>query len=75
MTLFSMLSFRYQWEEIVKDFKLEDINGTIDNLEYFIKNGAKGNRFRNNFNEAMNLAETIVYHYGLMEPLGKKLER
>lgn len=75
MTLFSMLSLRYQWEEIVKDFKLEDTNGTIDNLEYFVENGAKRNRFRNNFKEAMNLAETIVYHYGLMESLGKKLER
>jgi hypothetical protein len=75
MTIFRILSLRYQWEEIVRDYKLNDFNGTIDNLESFITDGAKGNRFRNNFKEAYSLAETIVYHYGLMESLGSKLER
>lgn len=75
MTIFNLLLLRSQWEEMVQDFKLNDFNGTIDNLEYFLNHGAKGNRFRSNFKEAQTIAETIINNYGLMESLGRKLER
>jgi hypothetical protein len=75
MTLFEVLTLRSQWESIVTDYKLNSYDGTIDNLEYFIENGIKGNRFRTNFELALNLAETIVNYYGSMEFLDKKLER
>ena len=44
MTICEVLSLRYQWEEIVQDYKLYDYNGTIDNLNEFVKSGVKGNR-------------------------------
>ena len=75
MTLCEVLTLRSHWEELVQDYKLDDYSGTIDNLEYFIKNGMKGNRFRSNFDEALDIARTIVDYYGSMESLGKKLAR
>lgn len=75
MTICEILSLRYQWEEIVQDYKLYDYNGTIDNLNEFVKSGVKGNRFRSNFDEALYIAKAIVDYHGSMELLGKKLAR
>ena len=75
MTICEVLSLRYQWEEIVQDYKLYDYNGTIDNLNEFVKSGVKSNRFRSNFDEALNIAMTIVDYHGSMELLGKRLAR
>lgn len=75
MTLCEVLTLRSHWEELVQDYKLDDYSGTIDNLEYFIENGMKGNRFRSNFDEALNIARTIVDYYGSMESLGQRLAR
>ena len=75
MTLCEVLTLRSQWEELVQDYKLDDYSGTIDNLKCFIKNGVKGNRFRSNFNEALDIAKTIVEYHGSMELLGKRLAR
>ena len=55
MTICEVLSLRYQWEEIVQDYKLDDYNGTIDNLIEFVKSGVKGNRFRSNFKQATDI--------------------
>ena len=77
MTLFEILTLRSTWEELVKDYKIDDEfkYGTISNLEHFISNGMKGNRFRSGFEEATRIAKTIVDYYGSMEPLGRKLAR
>ena len=75
MTICEVLSLRYQWEEIVQDYKLDDYNGTIDNLIEFVKSGVKGNRFRSNFKQATEIAEQIVDYYGSMELLGRRLAR
>lgn len=75
MTLFEILRLRSEWEEIVHDFKLSNYNGTIDNLENFVQNGVKDNRFRKNFNESLKIAKTIVEYYGSMESISKRLER
>lgn len=61
-TVFEMLDLRYQWEEIVRDFKMDDKRkvGIIDNLKWFIENGATGNRFRAGYQESQNLARSIL---------------
>lgn len=66
MNLFEALRLRGDWEEIVayrKAYDLPHYNGTIDNLYYFIDHGDKKNRFRKNFEEAMQIAKTIVEYY------------
>ena len=66
LSLDRVLLLRSQWEEIVsyrKQYDLPDYNGTIDNLYAFIENGSKKNRFRKNFDTAMDIAKQIVsYH-------------
>ena len=79
MTLFEALSKRYQYEQLVsyrKTFDLPNYHGDIDSLKYFINNGHKNNRFRKNFNNAMELAEEIVNYYEQsVASLGGQLER
>ena len=60
MSLGELLTLRFQWEELATKFKLPDGNGTIDNLIWFIENGAKSNRFRNEYNEAVEIAKRIL---------------
>jgi hypothetical protein len=60
MSLGEILNLRSEWEELVTKFKLPDGNGTIDNLMWFIENGAKSNRFRNDYNQAVEIAKRIL---------------
>lgn len=64
-TVFELLDLRYQWEEIVRDFKMDDKRkvGIIDNLQWFIENGATGNRFRNGYAESQHLAKEILDNF------------
>lgn len=55
-----LLSLRSQWELIVEDFKLQDYNGTITNLKWFVKYGVRSNRFRPSFEEALRIARIII---------------
>ena len=41
----------------------KNYNGTIDNLYAFIETGAKKNRFRKNFENALIIANQIVSYY------------
>lgn len=62
MSVFEILNLRSQWEDLVKDFQMDEHRkfGTIDNLRIFVENGPVGNRFRKGFDEAMEIAETIL---------------
>ena len=60
MNVFEYMEQRFHWEELVKDFKLPSHDGTIDNLQWFIENGEKRNRFRENFRLAMDMARDIL---------------
>jgi hypothetical protein len=60
ISLGEYLTERSRWERIVSDFKMPDTNGTIDNLEWFIENGALGNRFRPGFETALTIANDII---------------
>lgn len=65
MNVFELLDLRYRWEEIVRDFKMDDKRkvGIIDNLQWFIENGATGNRFRNGYTESQHLAKEILDNF------------
>ena len=57
--IFEVLSLRYQFEKIVsfrKAYDLPNYNSDIDSLYYFVTQGAKNNRFRKNYEEAMRIA-------------------
>ena len=60
ISLGEYLTERSRWERIVSDFKMPDKEGTIHNLEWFIENGALGNRFRPGFDVALTIANYIV---------------
>ena len=62
MSVFEYLNLRYEWEEIVQGFMLEDEmkHGTLDNIRCFILDGSKGNRFRKGFDRAIEIANEIL---------------
>lgn len=60
LSVFELLSLRYEWEEIVMNFKFTNKNGTIDNLKAFLENGYKGNRFRPGYDRALDIAQKIL---------------
>ena len=64
--LFQILNLRTQYENIVsfrKTYDLPSYSSDIDSLYYFINSGAKNNRFRKRFDEAMTIAEDIIKSY------------
>lgn len=78
MTIFEILNKRYQYECLVslrKTYDLPNYESDINSLKYFINNGYKNNRFRKNFDEAMELAKEIINYYERsVAPLGGELE-
>jgi len=62
MSIFEYLNLRSRWEEIVKDFTLNDSQktGQIENIRAFVHDGAKGNRFRKGYDEAIDIAQHIL---------------
>lgn len=65
-SLAELLTLRFEFEQIVsfrKTYDLPNYDGDIDSLYYFVENGAKKNRFRKRFYEAMNLAKKIIESY------------
>lgn len=60
MNVFEYMELRFHWEELVRGYKLPTHDGTVDNLSWFVENGAKSNRFRENFTEAMDKAKEIL---------------
>jgi len=64
-TIFDVLNARSEWESIVDGFTLpqERKQGTLSNLQYFVDEGIKKNRFREGADQATDLAnQIIVYH-------------
>lgn len=62
---FQLLTLRSRYEEIIhtNSFNLASLSGDIDNIKWFIKNGHRSNRFRNEFNEAKDIANLIIEYY------------
>lgn len=62
LSVFELLSLRYEWEEIVRTYKFTGKQGTIENLQNFRTYGYRGNRFRPGFDRAAEIATTILEH-------------
>ncbi len=60
MTVFELMMLRSEWEEIARNFRNVNQNGTLDSLEQFIARGAVRNRFRDGFDRALEIANIIV---------------
>lgn len=62
LEVFELLNLRTRWEEITHEYKLDKSRreGTLDNLQWFVDNGTKNNRFRPNFEEAVTIANIII---------------
>ena len=59
MSLFEILNLRSRWEELAQTLNVE-VNSSIYGLECFIENSHKNNRFKDNWEEAMCIAEKIL---------------
>lgn len=60
MTVFELLALRFEWEELATGFKVGHKSGHLDNLESFLDAGHKVNRFRDGYDRAVEIAQTIV---------------
>ena len=63
MSLTEMMNLRTRFEEITEEYKLESPGSDINSLKIFIENGYKSNSLRNDFREALEIAEAIVTEY------------
>ena len=63
VNLFEYLNLRSEWENIVRSYKFVPKDGTIDNLKTFTESGHKGNRFRQDFDRAMTIANEILKNF------------
>ena len=66
VNLFEYLNLRSEWENIVRSYKFVPKDGTIDNLKNFKENGHKGNRFRQDFDRAMEIANEILRNFRVL---------
>ena len=57
-----ILSLRYQYEEIIRNFDIPEVNrnGHINSLKWFKKYGNRKNRFRDGYNEAIALCNQML---------------
>ena len=66
MTVFDYLNLRYEWEDLVKKYRLpkgqadRKRHGTVENMKYFLDHGIIYNRFREGFDRAVEIAEIIT---------------
>ena len=58
-----MMNLRTRFEEITEEYKLESPGSDINSLKIFVENGYKSNSLRNDFREALEIAEAIVTEY------------
>ena len=63
MNIFTTLNLRTEFESIVafgKKYDLPNHNSDINSLVFFIDEGYKKNRFRKNYDRALEIAEIIL---------------
>lgn len=60
MTVFELLMLRSEWEDLARNFRNINQHGTLDSLEHFLAFGATRNRFRDGFDRAVEIANSII---------------
>ena len=64
MPLVDMLNLRTRFEEITADYKFKEPMGSdINSLKWFLEFGHQSNSLRNDFREALEIAEAIITEY------------
>ena len=63
MNVQELLNLRTRFEEVTEDFKLEHYGSDINTLKWFVESGHKSNSLRNGYQEAYEIAETIITEY------------
>lgn len=59
MQIGEILRLRFDFEELTESFNKPD-GSDINTLEWFIENGHRSNSLRNGFDDAMQIAKTIL---------------
>ena len=65
MNIFEILNLRYEFEEIVRNYKVNSgINkhGTLDSMKDFLETAGKRNIFKDGFFRAEEICKMIVDH-------------
>ena len=62
MDVFEFLRQRSEYEIAVVSFKIPGIrkHGTLENMKWFVENGAQRNRFREGFDVALTACESVI---------------
>ena len=64
MSIVEMINLRTRFEEITADYKFKEPMGSdINSLKWFVEFGHKSNSLRNDFREALEIAEAIITEY------------
>ena len=59
MSIFEILNLRSQWEELARGLDT-DIDSSVSGLKCFVENSHKRNRFKPNWDDAMDIAKHIL---------------
>ena len=59
MGFFDILNLRSEWEAIARHLNT-DMDSSISGLKSFVEHSHKNNRFKSGWDEAMEIAETIL---------------
>lgn len=58
--IFEYLTLRSEFEEIIRKHKVPNRHGTLKNMRWYKKNGHKSNRFREDFDRAIEICEKVA---------------
>jgi len=61
-SIFEILNLRFKFSELVRNLNVPAAikNGDIDGIEWFVNHGHKSNRFKKEFSEALEVANSIL---------------
>ena len=60
LSVAELLTLRYKFEEITKNYTMPEHESHIDIIRWFVEEGYKSNSLRNGFKEALIIAEKIL---------------
>lgn len=64
MSITEIMNLRTRFEEITAEYKCKETMGSdINSLKWFVGFGHKSNSLRNDFREALEIAEAIITEY------------
>ena len=63
MRIAELLMLRTRFEEITSGYNMSFEGSNINTLEWFVENGHRSNSLRNGFDDAKQIAKTILTEY------------